>query len=254
MQGPSVAAAKNNKSADSPSRGPPRTASPSNVIRGKQLKELRAENDRLENELQNLRISYRSADRCSDGKNQPPQECAHKRFALESYLRELVLEISVLDREIAKRRNSQTKVLEEQSENELRLAELLKEEKILNARRQVKLDQRKEDLKMETKRHLAGLNIQKRLIESDIQSLTDATARMKQLRGEFAHIPPEHATGSPEKREQLMARLAQVRGEVKSLDVKCRTLQDFVAVRSPDRYAAIVNERRCAALRASSDC
>jgi chromosome segregation ATPase len=245
---------KNGDPADAASRGPPRTASPSNVIRGKQLKELRAENDRLENELQHLRVSYRSGDRPSDGKNQHPQEFAHQRFALESHLRDLALEIAVLDREIAKRRNSQTKVLEEQSENELRLTELLKEEKVLSARRQVKLDQRKEDLKMETKRHLAAMNIQKRLIESDIQALTDATTRMKQLRGEFGHVQPEQADGSPEKRQQLMARLAQVRGEVKSLDVKCRTLQDFVAVRSPDRYAAIMNERRCAAFLAPPDC
>jgi hypothetical protein len=92
------------------------------------------------------------------------------------------------------------------------------------------------------------------MIESDIQALTDSTVRMKQLRVESVHILPEEANRSPEKRQQLMASFAQVNSEVKGLDVKCRTLEDVVAVSSPDRYSAIVNGRRSAAFRAPSDC
>jgi hypothetical protein len=225
----------------SPKRGDPcGSASPSSAIRDKQWRELRAENDRLENQLQNLRLSYRS----TEGNSPSSQEFAHNRFVLESYLRDLNLEVEVLDREIVKRRNSQTKVLEEQSERELELAELLKEEKILSARRQAKLEQRKEELKMETKRQLASMNSQKRLIESDIQALTGAITRMKQLRGDAAFECRAEGNASPEKKQQLLGRLEQVRSEVAALDIKCRTLQDFVAVRSPERYAAIMNERR----------
>jgi chromosome segregation ATPase len=226
------------------SRSPTRNTSPSNVIRGKQLKQLRIQNDQLEEELQRLRLSYRSMDRFSDTKDHSVHDFAHKRFALESCIRELDLELEVLDREIAKRRNSQTKVLEEQSENELRLAELLKEEKVLNARRQLKLDQRKEDLKLETKRQLAMMNIEKRLVESDIQAFTEAIARMQQLRGNRARAAPDSVPASPENRQQLFARLAEVRRDIATLEDKCRTLQNFVAVRSPTRYSEIMNDRR----------
>jgi hypothetical protein len=183
-------------------------------------------------------------DRFSDTKDHSVHDFVHKRFALESSIRDLDLEVEVLDREIAKRRNSQSKVLEEQSENELRLAELLQEEKVLNARRQLRLDQRREDLKLETKRQLAAMNIAKRLVESDIQAFTDGITRIQQLRGNLARAAPDSVPASPENRQQLFARLAEVHRDVAMLDEKCRTLQDFVAVRSPGRYAEIMNERR----------
>jgi hypothetical protein len=135
-------------------------------------------------------------------------------------------------------------VLEEQSENELRLAELLKEERVLSARRQLKLDQRKEDLKLERKRQLAVMNIEKRLVESDIQSFSDAITRMQQLRGNFRRTVPDSVTESAENPRELRARLSDVRRDVAVLDEKCRILQDFVAVGSPSRYSEIMNNGR----------
>jgi hypothetical protein len=114
-------------------------------------------------------------------------------------------------------------VLEEQSENELCLAELLKEEKVLNARRQLKLDQRKEALKLETKRQFAVMNIENRLVESDIQAFSLATTSMQQLRSNVRRTAPDAVPASPENRQQLFARLAEVRRDIAMLDEKLRS-------------------------------
>jgi hypothetical protein len=76
---------------------------------------------------------------------------------------------------------------------------------------------------------------------------------MQQLRGEFVQKPAGKRTSdiTPGKRRHMTARRQSVSREVVSLENRKRILEEFVAVRSPERYEQIISERQRRAERAS---
>jgi DNA repair exonuclease SbcCD ATPase subunit len=227
----------------------PRSQSPTNIVRGNQLKELQIENEALEQELQQLRLAYRSMDIFSDQKDrQLTEELAQRRTLLEGLLIEIQSETEKIEQNIAKMRDAtlKSRTSEEQFELESRYSALCREEKKLQNDRQLKLESKKEQLKMETKKQLAQMNIQKKLIESDIQAFAGAIEHLRASGGDRMAIPLMSHRDIPTsaEREEVMMRLAEVARDVSGLERKCRTLQDFVALRSPERYDRIMVEKR----------
>jgi chromosome segregation ATPase len=151
-----------------------------------------------------------------------------------------------MDRDIAKIKADglKARISDEQFELERRLSDLLCEEKRLQAERRTKLEEKKDKLKAETKKQLAQMNAQKKLIEADIQAFQEAIAQLRSLGTERTVIPEFADTCSDEDPREVNSRFADVRRDVRRLELKCRTLQEFVGLHSPDRYDRIMLEKR----------
>jgi hypothetical protein len=113
---------------------------------------------------------------------------------------------------------------------------------VFRALRQVGLDERKEERKMETKRQLAAKNIQKKLV-----SFIDGI-------GAVGLVLSEHIDEIPENYQQFLIRRTKVRGGVIAIGVKLRTLADFVIVRSTERYCGIMNDLGYSVFEGYRDC
>lgn len=228
-----------------------------------ELQNLKKENDILDAELQKLRTEYQNLEASNnrDAGNKLMQE----RLEKERILASLNEEIQSIDKTIievkerAQMSPSRHKEIRERSDLENNLEILKREERCLKTRKAVKVEHRKDEIKTSTKRELASMNVQKRLIESDIQAFGSTIEKLRTILGHQCMSPrssaksglgtPRSAAKSyrstPTKHAQLHDRITAVNQEVSSLEHKCRALQHFVAIRSPERFRKIINTSEC---------
>jgi hypothetical protein len=216
--------------------------SPAGVDGSCQLRDLRESNDRLEERLERLRICYHTTGTFGEQKDQPL--CLTQRRAeLEADLRDLQMQLEALDAEVAKHRSTRP---DDETTCEEHLAALLRDEERLVVTRRVRVERRKDEMKTVAKQQFAEMNAEKKLIEADIRRFAAAVENLKQVRGHFAQKTAGKRTSdiSPLKRSDMTGRFESVGRAVVALENRKRVLEEFVAVRSPERYEQIISGRR----------
>jgi SMC interacting uncharacterized protein involved in chromosome segregation len=191
----------------------------------------------LEAELTALRSVYQSINPEEAKKLEQTRRQLQQTFAkLQQECEEADKQIRYArDRIALLRQNPQARELEAE------FSDLLKEERLWNAKRQIKVDEKKDGLKSETKKQLSAMISKKKMMEGDLQAFQSAVIRLKDLRTEMAKSPRKGKPASgPDDCEDLNNRITEVSKEVRGLEAKCRTLREFVALRAPERYKQIV--------------
>lgn len=230
-----------------------RKNSPIKKVTTDELDTLKRENDALEAQLEKLKMEYQNIE-SSKGASCSVTQLIEKRKELEATLASLNSEIQAIDKntmEVKERIHSspaRLRDLRQRSDFETALEILKKEENALKIKKSVKLDQRKEEMKTATKRDFAMMTTQKKLIESDIESFRSTIKQLRSAIGTDCTSPRVNKScmATPTKPWQLRDRISAVNHEVASLECKCRVLQEFVALRSPDRFKKIISAKEYA--------
>jgi hypothetical protein len=204
----------------------------------RRIKVIREERAALEAELSILKSKFQLMS------DEEFDRLLQRRDQLREILSNLEKECEAAESEIKQTRDRIIKMrsVPQMKELETELENLLREERVWDSKRQIKVDEKKEMLKNETKKQLAALVAKKKMVEGDLQVFQAAVARLKALRAEIPKSPRKDRTQahSPVDVKDLEEQERRLTHEVRRLESKCRILKKFVMVMSPDRYKRIV--------------